>query len=108
MLAVGCERSLRYCITPPSPRTPRSWRVHLGRLNGPAEHEEYYEPDMLAVMDIALFDLPHREFETPATPLGYSAGPACRGRIIIPSKRILQDDVFTYAGDVDILLTLGP
>jgi hypothetical protein len=62
---------------------------------------------MLAFLNIALHDL-LREYETTATPMGYSAHPACTNCSIIPSKRILKDGVFDVRGDMDILLKLGP
>lgn len=62
---------------------------------------------MLAVLDIALHDVPDREFETTAAPLGYSADRACATRAITAMKRILADGVFDFFGEVDILLTYG-
>ena len=79
----------------------------VDRLNGPPQREEFYEPDMLAVLDIALHDVAERVFETSATPLGFSADRACAARVITAVKRILADGVFDFRGDVDILLRLG-
>jgi hypothetical protein len=62
---------------------------------------------MVAIVDVALHDRPDRVLETTAGLLGYSASPACASRSIISKKRQLVNGVFTFGGDVDILLTLG-